>query len=558
MRNINLFFIFFPEFLLFIVTLFYFILFFFSKLNATSELEIFSKIYFFFKNLGFVDLDKDSFLHRLYVCIGLFSFIIMLFFIINNYFVLDLLDDGGITYWYLSVSTFSLIFKFFIVVFSFFIFSILLFFSNDPYFKEVIDFKTFYLLFFLILNGIFWSLCVDHLLLLFLCLEIQSLGYYIISGIKRESFSIVNSSIHFFFISVFFSCIFLVSLIGIYKTIGSFDFYDILVYCQSNTTLSLGTPVLLYKDVPHSFDNYFIWSAFFCLFAIFFKLGGVPFHFWMVNLYTNTHLVAFLLFYILPKFAYFFVCFKLICIFHPVFFTVTGHHFYFFFFYMTFCTGIAYCYIEISVRKVLAYSAVMNLGFFMLSAVSLNIIQGIVVCLIYFICYAFTSFSFIITYSIFNSLELKEHMRQIYFYDFARLVLLNPLLGINLLFCYLSLAGIPPLGGFIAKYYVISHLSSSTEIGFSCGLYLTILAVCGAVIYVRGINYLFITVRLYGIKYIMSTSWKQAKYPHFGYILLLIICFICVFLFTFYFSFFESHILLAVKKFLNFLFGGGF
>lgn len=556
-NNITNIYIFFPEYILFIITIFYFTLFFFPTFIRSYLLNIFHYIYLFLKKKNIINIKEDIFFDRLYVLIGCLSFLVILYYIIDIYFLLDNFKDGGIHVWYLSVTMFSMIFKFFIILFAFLIFIILFFCVDDNYFKDVIDFKFFCILFFLILNGILWSICVDHLLLLFLCLEIQSLGYYIISGMKRESFKATNSSLHFFYLSVFISCLFLISLLALYISTGSLYINDILVFAQSNSNLEPGQPVLDYVKVRHSLSTIFICGSWFCLSSVFFKLAAIPFHFWVANLYTNTHLISFLLFYILPKFAYFFICFKLICVFHPVFFTRLGHHFYFFSFFLTFFTGFFYAFYETNFRKLLAYSAVMNLGIFMLAAVSFNTVQGIAACLIYFICYAFTSYSILLIFYIMTTIEKGHHLSNFSLYDFARIVYLNPLLGVLLTINFLSFAGIPPLGGFFVKFFLINKIAAISEMGHIYVFYVLALTVCAASIYVRAVNILYSEVKFYGFNNILK-DWVYTKSINWVFLFLLIFCLIIIFLFAFYFTFLESHIITCVKKFLSFLFGRGF
>jgi NADH-quinone oxidoreductase subunit N len=106
----------------------------------------------------------------------------------------------------------------------------------------------------------------EDLLIFFLAFEIQSLGFYVLTGLKRYSNSSVTAALNYFFYGALFSCFFLLAITLLYFFTGStslFEIHSLLISLPSND----------------SFSAVLVICIWFSIFVVFFKLAVFPFHF---------------------------------------------------------------------------------------------------------------------------------------------------------------------------------------------------------------------------------------------------------------------------------------
>jgi NADH-quinone oxidoreductase subunit N len=109
---------------------------------------------------------------------------------------------------------------------------------------------------------------------------------------------------------------------------------------------------------------------------------------------------------------------------------------------------------QFKLKRLMAYSAISHIGFILIGLASLSL-NGFIASFIYFILYiVMTLLTFTIIINIApnsaNPLNLLIGLSRI-----------NPLMAISLTLCLLSIAGVPPLAGFLSKFYIINSALQS-------------------------------------------------------------------------------------------------
>lgn len=332
---------------------------------------------------------------------------------------------------------------------------------------------------------------------LFLCIELQSYGLYIICVLYKESESSTNSGLTYFLLGSLASCFILLGISLIYSNSGitSLDGF----YSLTNISLSLDQDSEWYKS------KYIKFSLLIFSVGMLFKVAGAPFHFWAPDVYDGVPTIVTTFIALLPKISILVFMLDLI---HYTSETSTNNSTF------DWTSGIMISSLlsliigtilglsQTRIKRLFAYSTISHLGFLLL-ALSVNTIESSKAFIFYLIQYTLTNLNaFIILITIGFSLylyyndgsenyKLKDKINspiqlitQIkgYFY-------VNPSLALCLAIVMLSFIGLPPLVGFFAKQIV---LSSALDNGFVFLVLIGVLtSVIGAVYYLGIIKTMF-------------------------------------------------------------------
>jgi NADH-quinone oxidoreductase subunit N len=209
----------------------------------------------------------------------------------------------------------------------------------------------------------------------------------------------------------------------------------------------------------------------------------VPFHAWVPDVYEGapTSITAFMS--VGPKAAGF-------AAFLRIFMTAFGHSHYewqkiiFILAVMTMTIGNVVAIAQTNIKRMLAYSSIAHAGYLLIALVAANN-MGVSGTLFYILSYTFMNigaFAIVIVLS-------QKGDKFIQINDYAGLGFKHPLLAIAMTLFMLSMAGVPPMAGFIGKFYIFSAAIKSGYVG------LAIIGVINSVISVY--YYLRITVIMY-------------------------------------------------------------
>jgi len=351
--------------------------------------------------------------------------------------------------------------------------------------------------------------CSD-LISMYLSIELQSFGLYILSTLYRDSESSTSAGLKYFLLGGLSSCIILFGSGIIYAYTGLTNFESLYSLCS------------IYEF------NYIIQGLSLGLIFIFvgllFKIAAAPLHNWSPDVYDDTPTIVTIWLTIMPKISILILILELYTqigiIGEPSTLIVNMNGYVENFSPLKEITNlnislntinlnnlISYTSINVTnklfilsslfsliigtvvglaqtkIKRLLAYSTISHIGFILLS-LAINTEQSIDSLLFYIIQYSITNlniFLIIIALSyiinknnIFNNdLTMKDIK---YISDFKGLFLVNPLLSLSLAICLFSMAGIPPLIGFFSKQFV---LYSAVQEGY---YFISIVAILASVV----------------------------------------------------------------------------
>jgi len=321
---------------------------------------------------------------------------------------------------------------------------------------------------------------------LYLAVELQSLCFYVLAAIKRNSEYSTEAGLKYFLLGAFSSGLLLFGCSLIYGFTGATNFSDV------GKIFTGGAQDILFSTSTFPACEL---GIVFLLTGFLFKIAAAPFHMWSPDVYEGapTSITAF--FMITPKAAIF-------AIFLRIFFEC----FYDFFdmwqtliilaSIASLVMGSLAALSQTKLKRLLAFSSIGHVGY-VLAGVACGTIEGIQAVLIYLVVYIFMNiniFSILLCDLRKNSLYTTSRLK--YITDLSYLAKTNPILAITLTSSLFSMAGIPPLAGFYSKAYLFFATMSS-------GLYA--LAILGVLTSVLSCFYY---IRLVKIMYFETpTTW---------------------------------------------------
>ncbi len=387
--------------------------------------------------------------------LGILFTIVLLYYQITSDYYLYMLDYSFVTC--------SLIVKvkIFILILVFFVLAL----SLDYFKLEKFQVFEYPIIVLLSVLGMFILISANDLMVIYLAIELQSFCFYILSALKKYSNLSIEAALKYFIQGSYSSALLLFGISLIYGHFGTVNFIII-------------NNLIFTTDLYSSFDHLFIFGLLFLTLGILFKLGVVPFHFWLPDVYEGSPTIVTALFSIVTKFSflvlfikiYFFVFFKLASIFNLVFLFVG---------LISIIFGSIMSLYQVKIKRLLAYSAITNMGYILIS-ISLFSTVGLEAFLMYFIIYVMLSINIFSILLVFRSNPDFFKVRNLV--EFASLLRSNFLLAVIFAFNLLSFAGVPPLAGFFGKFMVYQALMSSNN--FFLALCLVLLSVLSSVYYI--------------------------------------------------------------------------
>ena len=277
--------------------------------------------------------------------------------------------------------------------------------------------------------GMFFMVSSNDLILFYLGLELQSLSLYILASIDRDNLKSTESGIKYFVLSALSSGLLLYGCSLLYGFTGSTNFE--VIASQLN------------KENEGA-----VFAMVFILVGLAFKVSAVPFHMWTPDVYEGAPTSITSYFAVVPKVAglallikFMFVPFSNILLEWQtivIFISIASM-----------ILGAVAAMIQKNFKRLLAYSSIGHIGY-ALAGVATGAIPGYQSAIVYISIYVIMNIgAFSCLYLLKNDGQYRENIS-----DLSGISKKNPLLAISLLIILFSLAGVPPLGGFFAKFYV--------------------------------------------------------------------------------------------------------
>jgi len=279
---------------------------------------------------------------------------------------------------------------------------------------------------------IFMAGAID-LVSLFVGLELTSISIYVLVGFLRGQRRSNEASMKYFLLGAFSTGIILYGMSILYGLSGSTNLYKI------------------GQQLGRLDDNFLLVLALFMMMAgLCFKVAAVPFHMWAPDAYEGapTSITAFMS--VAVKIAGFAIFFR-------IFYVAFGDLRDTYLFALAVITMLTMTWGNIAaltqqnVKRLLAYSSISHAGFVLMGLVA-GTDFGVTASAVYLLAYTFMNLG---VWSVVILLRRKDISGE-NIEDFNGLFFKHPVVAIMMLIFFLSLAGIPPLGGFIAKYFVFA------------------------------------------------------------------------------------------------------
>ena len=412
-----------------------------------------------------VDLYLDAskkFYSYIILQISLFS---TLFFLI--FYQSDLIISSYEIY---DTSIFSSLFKIFLVSLL-----IIIFHFSYSYLMTYKKYKSeYFMIMIFALLGMMIMVSANHLLILYLGIELLSLSLYTIIAYNRESVFSAEAAIKYYILGAMSSGFLLFGISLMYGLTGSLLYDDI-----SNVISQINIP---YDSYSTSYIG-LIFSLTFILISIAFKFGAAPFHMWIPDVYQGSMTPTTLMLSTLPKVAIFLILLKLT---NSIFIELQIYwsDMVLVLAIVSILIGSVVAIVQTNIKRLLAYSTIANVGFILLGIYT-GPNSGFNAALFYMITYT------LFTTAMFGLLcEIKHGTKSVE--DIADLSGLNykyPALAATILVIMLSMIGIPPFLGFYAKFYIIQSLILTNNVYIA--VFAVIMTVIGSFYYLRVIKVIY-------------------------------------------------------------------
>lgn len=323
----------------------------------------------------------------------------------------------------------------------------------------------FYTLTLFALLGMNIMVSASHFLTLYVGLELLSLALYALIALQRDSGRAAEAALKYFVLGALASGLLLYGISLIYGATGTLQLQQVLAASQETTN-----PWLLKLGLV------------FIVAGIVFKLGGVPFHMWVPDVYQGAPTAVAALVGTAPKIAATVFAFRIL-----VYGLLTQWESWR---ELLLLLGIASLFVgnlaaimQTNIKRMLGFSTVAHMGFIMLALLSGQ--SGCAAAMYYAITYALMAS---VAFAILVLLSGKDIECQ-NISDLAGLNQKNAWYAFLMLLAMFSMAGIPPLMGFYAKLAVIKALLASGYLWVS--VYAVIMSLIGAFYYLRVVKTIY-------------------------------------------------------------------
>ena len=279
--------------------------------------------------------------------------------------------------------------------------------------------------------GMFFMVSSNDIIVFYLGLELQSLSLYILASIDRDNLKSSESGIKYFILSALSSGLLLYGCSLLYGFSGSTNF-DLIANELNKENIGA------------------VFAMVFILVGLAFKISAVPFHMWTPDVYEGAPTSITSYFAVVPKVAGLAVLIKFMVI--PFSNILSEWQTIIIFISIaSMILGAVAAISQKNIKRLLAYSSIGHIGY-ALAGVATGNISGYQSAIVYISIYVIMNIGiFSCLYLLKKDGEYKENIS-----DLSGVSKKHPLLAISFLIILFSLAGIPPLGGFFAKFYVFS------------------------------------------------------------------------------------------------------
>ena len=339
--------------------------------------------------------------------------------------------------------------KLFILILAF----LVIYISSNYLKKNQIYFFEYPVLLIFSILGMLVMISANDLIVLYISIELQSLSLYVLVALRRGSIKGSEAALKYFILGSIASAVILYGCSMVYSVVGATNYEIIRQFSDQsfdNLILSLGL-VLIISGIA-------------------FKLSAAPFHMWTPDVYEGSPTSVTTVLITLPKLAALIVLVNLLL--YPFQNqTITWVPIIIIISMLSMAIGSISALKQNNLKRLFAFSTIANIGYVMIGLASVND-EAIKASFLYMFIYTLATlgvFSFIM-------ILRREDRQLVTVSDISGLSRSKPLLALSVAILLLSLAGIPPFGGFFGKLFIFT---AAIEAG---NLYLAIAGVIFSVI----------------------------------------------------------------------------
>ncbi len=282
------------------------------------------------------------------------------------------------------------------------------------------------------LIGMLFLASANDFLLFFIALEILSVSLYIMTSYLKDENRSIEAGMKYIVLGALSTAIFLYGLSFIYGTTGSTSYIEI----QKSLAGMSEVPAM------------FIFGVILVVSSLAFKIAAVPFHLWVPDIYEGAPAPVTSFLATGSKAAGFIALIRLsMTVFEPVssqltvIFSVLAA--------LTIIYGNLGAIPQTNIKRLLGYSSIGHAGYLLIGLVAFAS-SGKEAILFYLLSYLFSTAGAFLVIVVVAQTAKTDDIR-----EFAGLGQRSPVLAAGMLISLLSLAGVPPLSGFFAKFYIL-------------------------------------------------------------------------------------------------------
>ena len=332
----------------------------------------------------------------------------------------------------------------------------------------------YYVLLLLSVLGMMIMVSSNDLMSLYLGLELLGISLYSLVSFNRKNLISCEAGLKYFILGALASGVLLYGMTLIYGFTGTTNFSSLtLVYAKYSSGAAIPIGVIIGVILVVS--------------GLFFKIAAAPFYMWAPDVYQGASLPVTTFLSTAPKAASVFVLIKLILsnfniegnIWQPIVIVVAC---------FSLIVGALGALFQTNIKRLLAYSSISHIGFLLIGLGSYDI-SGVEASIIYLCIYLSMNLGIFAFIAILQNTLQSPNGENFDLSIFKGLSKTNPIVALSISILLLSMAGIPPLAGFLAKFYVL--YSALTDHLYFVAIFAMLAAVVSTFYYLKIIKFMY-------------------------------------------------------------------
>ncbi len=341
------------------------------------------------------------------------------------------------------------------------------FYARDYFDKNHSEFSEYYILSLFATMGMLVLISANSLLTLYLGLELLSLSLYSMVAMNRDSVQSSEAAMKYFILGALASGMLLYGMSMLYGVSGTLQLDELVAR----------------TDVVGQERILLVFGLVFVIVGIAFKLGVVPFHMWLPDVYQGASTPVTLFIGTAPKIAAFAMAIRILA---DGLQGLSGEwaSMLIILSVLSMALGNIVAIAQTNIKRMLAYSTIAHMGFLLLGILAATS-SGYASSMFYVIVYALMSMGAFGTVILLCRSDTEADNIS----DFSGLAKRSPWFGFVMLVLMFSMAGVPPFAGFWAKWYVLKEVIAAGYVWLAAAAVL--FSIIGAYYYLRIIKLMY-------------------------------------------------------------------